>query len=542
MQIGVGSDFAGYSIVRHIGGGGMAQIYLAKTRGLAGFEKYLALKVMNAEYANEDRFIRMLINEAKIAVGLSHVNIAQIFDLGVFDGVYYIAMEYVDGVDVLELVNGLHSRGQRVPLEAVAHIGRQICSGLYYAHTRKNRQGKPLNIVHRDVSPQNVLVSRAGEVKVVDFGIAKAVGLTSKTQAGVIKGKVNYMAPEQVLSRPADARSDIFAVGIVLWEMLTSQMVYAADDINDLAAKVRKAEIEPPSSVRKDIPPVLDQIVMRALQRKASDRYPSAHELQIELTKYLSSTAPDYGGSHLAKLVEQVAPHESAVEATGELSHLLSQEDRLHDRHSLIYQPDGHAQLVLLAGAEEEVHPLHDELTLGRAGDLALADARVSRRHARVRFNGSCYLLEDLGSANGTFLNGERIKSATPLKPGDRVRIGNTELIFRAQTATPNEIVSAAATPLLPALPQRISLRDGRGEVLEQPLEDGLELGYRLQIGPLHWNGTHLRVLQRNDGWWVDAGTARGPVKINGVAATLPALVAVGDQIEVNGVTLAVVG
>ena len=537
MQIGVGSDFAGYSIVRHIGGGGMAQIYLAKTRGLAGFEKYLALKVMNAEYANEDRFIRMLINEAKIAVGLSHVNIAQIFDLGVFEGIYYIAMEYVDGVDVLELVNGLHARGQHVPVEAVAHIGRQLCTGLYYAHTRKNRQGQPLNIVHRDISPQNVLVSRAGEVKVVDFGIAKAVGLSSKTQAGVIKGKVNYMAPEQVLSRPADARSDIFATGIVLWEMLTSQMVYAADDINELAAKVRKAEIPSPSSVRKDIPPLLDQIVMRALQRKASDRYPTAHEFQIELTKFLSSAAPDYGGSHLAKLVEQVVPHEFTRQPTGELPHLLSQEDRLHDRHSLIYQPDGHAQLVLLTGDGEQPHPLHEELTLGRAGDLPLADARVSRRHARVRFNGNRYLLEDLGSANGTFLNGERISAPSPLKPGDRVRIGNSELVFRAESAPPEELASAAATPLQPALPERISVIDGRGDAIEQVLEDGLELGYRLQLGPLRWTGTHLRLLRRADGWWIDAGSARGPVQINGVATTLPALVSVGDRVEVNDIT-----
>ncbi|MCK5796816.1 MAG: serine/threonine protein kinase, partial [Deltaproteobacteria bacterium] len=195
----VGSEFGNYYIVRHIGGGGMAQIYQAKTQGLAGFEKHLALKVINAEYANEQRFIQMLIDEAKITVGLSHVNIAQVFDLGQFNGIYYIAMEFVDGMDVLEFVNGLHGMGERLPIEAVSYIGRQICNGLHYAHTRKDQHGKPLNIVHRDISPQNILVSRAGEVKVVDFGIAKAAGMSSKTQAGVIKGKINYMAPEQVM-------------------------------------------------------------------------------------------------------------------------------------------------------------------------------------------------------------------------------------------------------------------------------------------------------------------------------------------------------
>jgi serine/threonine protein kinase len=209
----IGSEFGSYLIVRHIGGGGMAQIYLAKTRGLAGFEKYLALKVINPDLADEERFIDMLIDEAKITVGLTHVNIAQVFDLGQVEGIYYIAMEFVDGIDVLELVNGLHAFGEKVPIVAAAYVCRQICSGLHYAHSRKDKGGAALNIVHRDISPQNILVSRAGEVKVVDFGIAKAAGMSSKTQAGVIKGKIHYMAPEQALGEPAERRSDIFSSG-----------------------------------------------------------------------------------------------------------------------------------------------------------------------------------------------------------------------------------------------------------------------------------------------------------------------------------------
>ena len=161
QRLPVGAEFGSYTIVRHIAGGGMAQIYLAKAQGLAGFEKLLALKVINHEYANEDRFIQMLVDEAKITVGLSHVNIGQVFDLGQVDGIYYIAMEFIDGIDVLELVNGLHAMGEKVPVEAVALIGRQICAGLHYAHTRKDRQGRPQNIVHRDISPQNILVSTA---------------------------------------------------------------------------------------------------------------------------------------------------------------------------------------------------------------------------------------------------------------------------------------------------------------------------------------------------------------------------------------------
>ena len=256
-QLPIGSDFGNYQIVRHIGGGGMAQIYLAKTSGLAGFEKFLALKVINPEYADEERFIQMLIDEAKITVGLSHVNIGQIFDLGQIDDIYYIAMEFVDGIDVLELVNGLYAQGERVPVEAVAFIGRQICNGLHYAHTRKDKGGKPLNMIHRDISPQNILVSRAGEVKIVDFGIAKAAGMSTKTQAGVIKGKVHYMAPEQAMGKKTDCRIDIFSTGIVMWEMLTSQMVYSGDNVRILLDKVRHRQHprRPPPSARRCRPP-----------------------------------------------------------------------------------------------------------------------------------------------------------------------------------------------------------------------------------------------------------------------------------------------
>jgi serine/threonine protein kinase len=537
MQMEVGREFAGYEIVRHIGGGGMAQIYLARTTGLAGFEKYLALKVINREYANEPRFIQMLINEAKIAVGLSHVNVAQVFDLGECNGIYYIAMEYVDGLDVLELVNGLHAINRHVPVEAVVYIGRQICSGLHYAHSRKDRSGQPLNIVHRDISPQNVLVSRAGEIKLVDFGIAKAAGVRTRTQAGVIKGKVNYMAPEQVLGHKADARTDIFAVGIVLWEMLTSQMVYSGDNVEELAAKVRKAAIAAPSTVRSEVPPELDRIVLHALHPTARERVQSAHDLQVELTKFLSATAPDYSSSDLSRLVEEVVSSRGAPPAAGDIPHLLSHEDRLEDQHSVIFKRQGAAELVLMLADGEQVYPVSSELTLGRAGQVTVPDARVSRQHARVRRVGKEYIIEDLGSSNGTYVDDRRVTGPYMLKDGNRIRLGNCQILFRmVQANEPSPSSDVEHTPAARARSMRLLVASGDAHS-EKKISSDVELTYQLDIGPLRLSGNLAQLVKRSDGFWLEpAGSGRASISYNGARAAGAKLLKIGDRFEIDGV------
>ena len=531
----IGSEFGNYHIVRHIGGGGMAQIYQAKTKGLAGFEKHLALKVINPEYANEQRFIQMLIDEAKITVGLSHVNIAQVFDLGQCNGIYYIAMEFVDGLDVLEFVNGLHGMGRRLPIEAVAYIGRQICSGLHYAHTRKDKTGKPLNIVHRDISPQNILVSRAGEVKVVDFGIAKAAGMSSKTQAGVIKGKVNYMAPEQVMGQKADRRTDIFSVGVVVWESLTSQMVYSADNMGELVAAVRKAEIPPPSSVRPEIPPQLDQIVAKALHPNTKERFQSAHQFQVELTKFLSTYAPDYSGSDVAHLVEEVlsrkgrGQQQPAVVSDEVDADLLG--DELQDHNSLIFSASMDAQLIVETDAGEEVHPIGDILTLGRAGQLAIADARVSRQHARVIRRDGVYIIEDLGSSNGTYVNDQRLAGSMELRPGDRIRIGGCHIRFFAGIGEAEAGAGAEAKEPI----YRLLISSG-DQQLERTLDGDMEFGYSFQLGALQLEGSAGQVLLKDDGYWLEPARGRVAVTVQGNKASRPVRLSAGDRFEVGDV------
>ncbi|MBW2733244.1 MAG: protein kinase [Deltaproteobacteria bacterium] len=535
----VNSDFGNYFIMRHIGGGGMAQIYQAKTKGLAGFEKTLALKVINPEYANEKRFIDMLVDEAKITVNLAHANIAQVFDLGECNGIYYIAMEFVDGLDVLELVNGMHAMQRRLPVEAVAYIGRQICSGLHYAHTRKDHNGKARNLVHRDISPQNVLVSRNGEVKVVDFGIAKAAGMSSKTQAGVIKGKVNYMAPEQVMGQSADPRTDIFSVGVVLWESLTASMVYSADNMGELVVAVRKAEIAAPSTKRPEIPPALDAIILRALHPNRMERFQTAHELQVELTKFLSNHAPDYSGSDVALLVEKaLAPREHGSESKDDEDdvldlNLLSSE--LQDHHSLIFSPMLEPQLIVLSEGREEVHSIGESLTIGRAGELAIADARISRKHAKItRMEHGSFVVEDLGSSNGTFVNDRRVHGQQPLRPGDRIRIGGCRIRF----ATGIENVDAAPDPVPPKQPDcRLSITIGDKHI-ERKLEGDIELGYQLQLGPLELGGVSGKLVQRDGGYWIEPGMGgRLGVMFRGKRASQAQRLTSGDRFEIGGVS-----
>ena len=258
-------QFGPYRLVRQIAVGGMAEIHLAKTKGIAGFEKYVALKMIHPNFAEDEQFIQMLVDEAKIAVQLNHGNIAQTFDLGRVGDQFYITMEYVDGADLYKILRRGSEIDFEMPLDVCAFIAKEIASALDHAHRKRDHSGKTLGIVHRDVSPQNVLISFSGEVKLVDFGIAKATMKARQTAVGVIKGKYYYMSPEQAWGDQIDYRSDIFSAGIVLYEMITGQMLYLEEDLHRLLEMARNADIASPSTLRKGIPPQLEKIVMHAL-------------------------------------------------------------------------------------------------------------------------------------------------------------------------------------------------------------------------------------------------------------------------------------
>jgi len=299
-------QFGPYRLVQQIAVGGMAEIHLAKTHGIAGFEKYVALKMIHPNFSQDHQFIQMLIDEAKITVQLQHVNIAQTFDLGRVGDTFYITMEYVDGADLYKLLRKSSELDRLFPIALGAFIGKEVAGGLDYAHRKRDHGGIPLGIVHRDVSPQNVLISYAGEVKLVDFGIAKATMRARQTAAGVIKGKYYYMSPEQAWGEPLDHRTDVFSAGILLYETLTGQMLYLEEDLHKLLEMVRRADIPPPSSLRAEIPPALDGIVMHALAKRPEDRYQTAGDFANDLERFLHSYAPVFTANKVANWMHDV--------------------------------------------------------------------------------------------------------------------------------------------------------------------------------------------------------------------------------------------
>lgn len=289
--------FGNYLLLERVNVGGMAEVFKAKAFGIEGFERLVAVKRILPNIAEDAEFVTMFIDEAKIAVQLNHANIAQIFELGKVGDSYFIAMEFVDGKDLRVLLDRARqprtgpSGESRIPggpvPEAIAcHIVMKICEGLDYAHNKRNASGERLNLVHRDVSPQNVIVSYEGEVKIVDFGIAKAVGKVSKTQSGILKGKFGYMSPEQVRGLPLDRRSDVFTVGICLYELLSNRRLFLGQSDFSTLEKVRNVEVLPLSSYVPDISEELERIVLKALAKNVEDRYASTGDLCIDLQAY----------------------------------------------------------------------------------------------------------------------------------------------------------------------------------------------------------------------------------------------------------------
>ena len=302
--------FGPYTLHRRIAVGGMAEVYVATTLGLGGFEKAVAIKVIHPRLSEDDHFIQMLVDEAKLSVLLSHPNIVQTFDLGCIDETYFIVMELIEGADAFRLLRRAYDKRARLPLDLCAFIVAEMCQGLEYAHTRTDSAGTPLNIVHRDISPQNVLISFSGQVKLVDFGIAKAAQRNSDTGVGVIKGKYSYMSPEQAWADPVDGRSDIFSTGVVLYELITGEMLYQQENLPLLLDAVREADIPPPSSKRRDVPPELDAICMRALAPEPGARYPSAAEFGQALLHFLHRTLPTFTPARLAQLMAALFPEQ----------------------------------------------------------------------------------------------------------------------------------------------------------------------------------------------------------------------------------------
>jgi serine/threonine-protein kinase len=288
----VPEQFGRYVLVERIGRGGMAEVFRAVMPGAEGFRRTFVVKRILAELSQANDFVDMFVREARIGALLNHPSIVQMYDFGNVAGNYFLAMEYLRGRDVAALLRRLRQVGQLCPPAIAAYVAREVAECLGYAHALVGADGKPLNIVHRDVSPSNIMCLTTGGVKLLDFGIAKAIGDTApdRTERGAFKGKLSYMAPERIKRQPFDARSDLFSLGVVLWEMLAGRRLFRGANDAETLRNVTQAEVPPPSSLRPDVPAALDFVVMRALERDPDRRYPSGQAMADDLDDVLTET------------------------------------------------------------------------------------------------------------------------------------------------------------------------------------------------------------------------------------------------------------
>ncbi len=292
LDPGQGATYGPYQLLKRIAVGGMAEVFKGKRSGVEGFEKIVALKRILPHLSDNKEFVDMFIAEAKMVAGLSHPNIVQIFDLGRIEKSYYIAMEYIHGCDLRTIQKRAADRGLRMPLDLAVHIVAKVASALEFAHRKKDDKGRPMMIVHRDVSPQNIMISFDGEVKLTDFGIAKAATKATITDVGALRGKLLYMSPEQAWGKSLDRRSDLFSLGIVFYEMITEQKPFLGNSEMSILETVRECQIKPPSAVNSRVPERLEKIAMAALAKDPDHRYQDAGEMVRDLERFLLERQP----------------------------------------------------------------------------------------------------------------------------------------------------------------------------------------------------------------------------------------------------------
>jgi hypothetical protein len=302
--------FGRYLLLDRVNIGGMAEVWRGKVFGAGAFERLVAIKRILPNIAEDEEFISMFQDEAKISVQLTHANICQIYELNRIGSSLYIAMEYVPGKDLRSIFERARKKGEPPPVPLVCYVIGKLCEGLDYAHRKKDSYGRELNVVHRDVSPQNVLISFEGEVKVIDFGIAKAAGKVTKTQAGILKGKFGYMSPEQIRGLPLDRRSDVFAIGVCLYELLTGERLFVGESDFQVLEKVRKAEVLPPSTYNRKIPEALERIVLKALAKDPEDRFQYASDLADELQRFLITSDSIFSRKDLMQFMKSTFAEE----------------------------------------------------------------------------------------------------------------------------------------------------------------------------------------------------------------------------------------
>ncbi|MFO0661759.1 MAG: serine/threonine-protein kinase, partial [Polyangiaceae bacterium] len=302
-----GTYFLGrYRVVDEIGQGGMASVHLARMDGPGGFQKWVAIKKIHAHLTEDEQFVHMFLDEARIAAQISHANVSQVFDLGETNGTHWLAMEYLHGEPLREVMRCVEEGAPRMDPSIAAKIIADAAEGLHAAHDLRDKNGNLLGLVHRDVTPHNLFVTYEGTTKVVDFGIAKVAGRLSSTRAGTLKGKLAYMSPEQVRGQEIDRRTDIFALGVVLWELTTGHRLFRMDSDLETLEKVQNCVVPPPSTIVDGYPPDLESVVMQALAKNKERRFQTARDFSRALQQHLMRRGVLIGNEEVAAYMQHL--------------------------------------------------------------------------------------------------------------------------------------------------------------------------------------------------------------------------------------------
>jgi serine/threonine-protein kinase len=294
-----------YRVIERLESGGMAEVFRGEAESLAGFKKAVAIKRVLPHLVQNDKFIRMFLDEARLCARLNHANIVQVFDIGHVDNTYFIVMEFVDGVNLKAVIEHLRGKNLPVPIPVAVYIAMQICGGLQYAHELVDGDGVALGIVHRDMSPPNVLISKRGEVKIVDFGLAKATTQLEKSEQGMVKGKFGYLAPESALGELVDSQADIFAVGIMLWEMIANKRLFFGETDFATVRMVQQAQIPSLRAIVKEVPPDLEAVINKALAKDKNERYKTAEALAQDLGEFLAKHRMAVNSFDIARITKE---------------------------------------------------------------------------------------------------------------------------------------------------------------------------------------------------------------------------------------------
>jgi serine/threonine-protein kinase len=411
--------FGKYTLLRKLAEGGMAEIYLALQTGMGGFGKLLVIKRIKQAHNKDREFIGMFLDEARIAASLSHPNITQIFEVGEIDTIHYIAMEYVHGEDLRSLCRKLAKERRPLPLSHAIAMIAGGCAGLHYAHTKTDLAGRPLEIVHRDVSPQNILISYDGHVKLLDFGIAKAQGRTQETRAGVLKGKLSYMSPEQVRGDRLDARSDIFALGILLYELTTGRRLYKDDSDFKTMQKITEDAPMPPRQIIPGYPERLEEIVLKSLTKRVEDRYESAQAFQSDLEGFARQEGLDISSLALGTFLRDVF--------RDKLDELARQEELGKPLHQILTERQATESLLISEGSASMAR-----------GELNSAFVRKGKKRSRAVW----YAIGGVAAAG----------------LGAAVVLGYPRLVGTSQTVAASAPAPLAASQASPAVPASIKI------------------------------------------------------------------------------------